>query len=323
MVNEKTFPLKEGLRRAAARFLARHVFPRFAHDPKAFDLFQSYGYHLVPVHYYSPLPDTANLPAEIWKNPGGATGIDFNEAGQKAMVEEFVSRYDADYKRFPADKTRNANEFYINNGSFGTIDAEILWGMIRRHKPKRFIEIGAGFSTLLSAQAIRANRKDGYPCQFTVVEPYPHDFIRRGVEGVDELVADKVQNVPLTRFQNLAEGDILFIDSSHVCKVGSDVSYEFLDILPQLQPGVIIHIHDIFLPKEYPQGWICGMHRFWNEQYILQALLTHNQNFEVLWSGYHMHESYPELLSKAFHSYRADLDFPGSFWIRRSRTKMG
>ena len=118
-------------------------------------------------------------------------------------------------------------------------------------------------------------------------------------------------------FTSLRENDILFIDSSHVCKIGSDVQFEFLEILPRLAPGVVVHVHDIFLPFEYPKTWVKDWHRFWNEQYLLQAFLCGNREFEVLWAGAWMQHRHPDLVEKSFPSFSANRNQMASFWIRR------
>lgn len=118
-------------------------------------------------------------------------------------------------------------------------------------------------------------------------------------------------------FKELGENDILFIDSSHVLKIGSDVQYEYNEILPRLNKGVLIHVHDIFLPLEYPETWVRQSHRFWTEQYLLQAFLAYNSAFKVLWAGHYMHWKYPDLLEKAFRTYNREITGPGSFWMRK------
>jgi hypothetical protein len=125
--------------------------------------------------------------------------------------------------------------------------------------------------------------------------------------------------LPWSRFSQLRANDILFIDSSHVLKIGSDVQYEILSILPRLAEGVLVHLHDIFLPGEYPKHWVLDEHRFWNEQYVLHAFLCFNQRFQVVWAGSFMHTKHPELLEAAFRSYVRASRWPGSFWMLRSK----
>jgi predicted O-methyltransferase YrrM len=187
--------------------------------------------------------------------------------------------------------------------------------MIRHFKPRRMIEVGSGMSTLLAAEAIRKNEVEGYSCSFTAIEPYPRQFLRHGVPGLTELLEAKVQSVPIERFCALEANDIVFIDSSHVVKIGGDVVYEFLELLPRLKPGVIVHYHDIFLPAEYP-SWVLDDRRFWTEQYLLQAFLAFNSAFEVLMAGSFLHIHHSADLKAAFSSYDPANVWPGSFWMR-------
>ena len=124
----------------------------------------------------------------------------------------------------------------------------------------------------------------------------------------------------MSEFLQLEENDILFVDSSHVSKVGSDVNYEILEILPRLKPGVLVHLHDIFLPFEYPKRWIKELNIFWNEQYLFHAFMAFNCEFQVVWAGSWMHWKYPEKLTAAFPSYDPALTQPGSFWIQRKQS---
>jgi hypothetical protein len=131
------------------------------------------------------------------------------------------------------------------------------------------------------------------------------------------IIPEKVQNVPVSKFGELKENDILFIDSSHILRIGSDVRYEYLEILPRLNKGVLVHAHDIFLPSEYPKEWVCKQYRFYTEQYLLQAFLAFNSAFEILWMGSYMHLKHPEKLERAFSSYDRNKVWPGSFWLRK------
>lgn len=133
------------------------------------------------------------------------------------------------------------------------------------------------------------------------------------------LIRAEVQSVPLSEFEALGENDILFIESSHVLRIGSDVQYEFLEILPRLRPGVLVHVHDVFLPVEYLRRWVMEERRFWNEQYLLQAFLAFNSAFQVVWGGAYMSLRNPDALRSAFPRHDLRNTSPGSFWIRRVR----
>ncbi|MFH1369564.1 MAG: class I SAM-dependent methyltransferase [Elusimicrobiota bacterium] len=286
---------------------------------KTFYFWQSLGFHVTPVHYYEPIPDTRTLDKGIWNKPSEMIGIDIRENDQIGLMKEFSGKYSKEYNAFPRKRTSNPSEYFVDNDSFATVDGEILYCMIRHFKPKKIFEIGSGFSTMLSAQAVLKNESENsMDAELTAFEPYPNKIIKKGFPGFARLEQKCIQEVELPVFIELRENDILFIDSSHVLKIGSDVQYEYLEILPRLNKGVIIHIHDIFMPYEYHQRWIFKDNLFWNEQYLLQAFLAFNDSFEVLWGGSYMKYRHSKLLENSFNSY-TPVDWPGSFWIRKTR----
>lgn len=289
-----------------------------ARDSDLFAFYEKFGLHITLNHYYSPIPDTRTLKDELWEKKSELIGININEDAQIKLLSLFSSKFKTEYEKFPTEKPSDPFQYYINNGAFDSVDAEILYCMIRHFKPKKILEIGSGYSTLLSAQGVQKNKEiDDFKSDLISIEPYPRDFLKSGFPGLTKLMIQKVQDIPLMEFQKLTENDILFIDSSHALKIGGDVQYEYLEILPRLNKGVLIHIHDIFLPAEYPRGLIFNHTRFWNEQYLLQAFLTFNNNFEILWAGSYMHLTYPNKLEQAFSTYDKDITQPGSFWMRR------
>ena len=302
------------------RDLAAHVIApllrRLAHDPKYFELWQSHGFHVASVHYYQPIPDTRVLPLSLWNRVSDLPGVDIREEQQKQLLSEIVGRFKDEYTAIPEGASTQEFHYYLGNVAFEAVDAEMLFGLIRLLKPRRMYEIGSGFSTLLTADALRRNRVDGYSCRFIAIDPDASAELEAKLPRDVALWRVPVQEVSLDEFESLCENDILFIDSSHVCKIGSDVQFLFLEVLPRLRPGVVVHIHDIFLPLEYPRQWVLDEHRFWNEQYLLQTFLSFNTTFEVLWAGQWMHIKYPDLLMKAFPSYKAGVSV-GSFWFRR------
>ncbi|MCP4004488.1 MAG: class I SAM-dependent methyltransferase [bacterium] len=290
-------------------------------DRRFFALWERRGYHAIPVHFYSPIPEPHTLVERLWETESETVGIDWNDAGQLRLLADIQSGYKREYDQFPTERLDDPYRFSLANGSFGRVDAEMLYGMVRHIKPKHFVEIGSGHSTLLAAQALLRNEKDGQPGELVAIEPFPDARLRNGFPGLSRVIPKPVQEVGFDEFESLEAGDILFIDSSHVLKTGSDVQYEFLEILPRLRPGVLVHVHDIFLPAEYPREWVLGMHRFWNEQYILQAFLSLNSSFEVLWGAHYMSLHYRDELRAAFRiggSEPPDAS-GGSFWIRRVR----
>jgi len=290
----------------------------FAFDPKYYELWQSRGFHVSKVDFYSPLPDTRELGNNLFVSEVPMRGIDIDLEAQSALLQSFQDLYAGEYRAFrDRSPAPAAPRFYFGNVSFESVDAEMLYCMVRNCKPRRVIEIGSGFSTLLTAEALAANKAGGHDAEFTAIEPYPPDFLNKPLPYPVNLKAKRVQEVPLDVFRQLGAGDILFIDSSHVVKIGSDTHYEFLQILPVLAPGVVVHVHDIFLPREYPRSWVLKDYRAWNEQYVLQTFLTGNRDFEVIWAGALMHYRHPEKLQAAFGSYDPVKNLPASFWMRK------
>ena len=270
------------------------VLRRLAHDPKYFELWESHGFHVTGSHFYQPIPNTRGLPLSLWNRVSDLPGIDMREEQQKQLLSDIVARFKDEFTAIPEGASTQEFHYYLGNAAFEAVDAEMLFGLIRLFKPRRMYEVGSGFSTLLAADALRRNRADGYSCRFIAIEPYPSAELQAGLPSDVELWRLPVQDVSLDEFQSLCENDILFIDSSHVCKIGSDVQFLFLEVLPRIRPGVVVHVHDIFMPVEYPKHWVLDWHRFWNEQYLLQTFLSFNAAFEVLWAGQWMHIKYPD-----------------------------
>lgn len=311
------------LKRTFDDFVAKAVsgvFPkRIAVNKRYFPLWEDRGYHVTPVHFCEPIPDTRTLKKDLWKRYSELPGLNMNEKRQLEILAVFASQFSSEYNRFPIKGTFPRSEFYVDNPWFGAVDAEIYYCMIRHFKPSRIIEIGSGYSTMLAAQAVKRNaiENDGYDCLLLAIEPHPGEVLKRGFPGLSQLVTERVQDVPISEFIKLNENDILFIDSSHVLKIGSDVQHEYLEILPRLKKGVIIHVHDIFLPAEYREDWVLQNYTFWNEQYLLQAFLVFNETFETIWAGHYMHLFHPDKLEKAFPSYKKGKVLPQSFWMQK------
>jgi hypothetical protein len=178
----------------------------------------------------------------LWTKRSELVGIDTSELKQLQLLSLFSSKFKIEYDRFPRNRTGVPYEYYVNNGAFVSVDAEILYCMIRHFKPRLIYEIGSGYSTLLSAKAIRQNAEEdgGNLCELVAIEPYPNEVLEAGFPGLSKLISSEVQEVPLSEFERLGANDILFIDSSHVLRIGNDVWYEYLDILPRLTNGLII-----------------------------------------------------------------------------------
>ena len=285
-----------------------------------FNRWQQAGFNLAPNHYYSAIPNTANLTPKILDARSEMIGIDWRKDDQLRFLREVCNRFRPEYEQFPERATGVPHQFYLLNGAFGKVDAEVLHSMIRHYKPRRVIEIGSGCSTLVTAAALEINRsQDGRQSRFTAIEPYPGPLFRHPIPGLTDLLQRPLEDVDWSLFQELAENDVLFIDSTHAVKCGGDVNRIYLEVLPRLRPGVLVHVHDIFLPAEYPKAWLVDEHVFWTEQYLLQAFLTFNRAFQVLWGGSYMRLEHSDELARYIPSYRNDAT-PGSFWMRRVAT---
>lgn len=282
-----------------------------------FNDWQTHGFNLMPNHYYSPIPYVGQIERRL-EQKTCMIGINLREADQLHFLGNICPLFKEEYARFPENKTGEQYQFHFNNGVFERVDAEVLHCMVRHNHPKRIIEVGSGYSTLISSAAICMNKtKDGKECELVAIEPFPNDLFKAEIPGLSRLIEKPLQEIDIGLFRGLEENDILFIDSSHVLKTGSDVQMLYLEILPQIKKGVLVHVHDIFLPAEYPKTWIKEEHIFWNEQYLLQAFLSFNASFEVVWAGSFMHLNYPEILQEVFPGYIPRHCLPGSFWIRR------
>ena len=275
-------------------------------------------FSIYPNHYYSPIPDLTKLSDQDIERRSNMKGIKFDTAAMLKLVETFRKKYAAEYAVFnDAPKDESKKKFFFGNSAFGRVDAEILHCMVRHFAPKRFIEIGSGNSSMITAAACELNRAEGRRTVFSLVEPYPNDLFFGAVPGIARLNEKDIRECPLRMFEELEAGDMLFIDSSHVIRCGNDVEYIYFEIIPRLRPGVMIHIHDIFLPRRYPIHWLKEEFIFWNEQYLVEAMLIHNPSYKVLWAGCHVHLQHAGKLKKAFPGYDPNVNCPGSLWIVR------
>ncbi len=239
-----------------------------------------------PGHFYSPLPSREET-AEAFARGGFGPpfpAVDLNEAGQVARLERFAAWYPE--QPFPEQQT-GGKRYYLENPSYGHFDAIMLYSMLREARPRRIVEVGSGFS---SAAMLDLNDGPlGGGVQFTFIDPDMRrlrPLLRPQDEQRTTLIEKRVQEVPLDVFQSLGENDVLFIDSSHVSKIGSDVNRLFFDVLPALAPGVLIHIHDVAGNLEYPREWL-DEGRAWNEQYLLRAFLMNNRDYRIeLFTGW-------------------------------------
>jgi methyltransferase family protein len=301
----------------------KRALDRALFSQRAFEFFQRFGIHVLQQDFSSPIPDTRLLEAssDLWETESELPGVELSIARELDLLENVFSRYRKECD-FPLNPTSTPHDYYIGNGAFGFISAAVLHCMIRHFAPKTMIEVGSGNSTYVSARACRMNAEQGQSTRLISVEPYPNQVLKAGFAGLSELVPEQVESLDPGFFSQLEDRDILFIDSSHVVRTGGDVNFLYLEVLPRLKPGVLVHIHDIFFPKQYPKEWVTRNRTFWTEQYLLQAFLTYNSKFEVLWCGSYIYAKYAERLSSVFPppaglGFRENY-FSSSFWMRRT-----
>ena len=210
--------------------------------------------------------------------------------------------------------------YYYDNSYFESGDAEFFYSMIRHLKPRTLVEVGSGFSTLMAVEAIAANRREDpdYACRHVCIEPFERPWLQ---ELRVELIRTPVERCDRALFLEMAANDILFINSSHVIKPQGDVLCEYLEILPALQPGVFVHIHDIFTPRDYLPDWLIEKNLFWNEQYMVEAFLSFNADFEIVGALNYLTHHHPDELAARFPVFarQAQSREPGSLWLRRAR----
>jgi hypothetical protein len=296
-----------------SQFIAT-VMPRCLHGGKfqeIFPVWERHGFHVTPVHFYQPIPDTQNLSDMLWNRPSELVGIDMNDSVQLDLLRRHFPKFRSEYEQIPIQPTGEQDSFHLNNRLFGGTDALVAYCMVRQFQPELIIEVGGGFSSLLLGQAAAKNNNSALIC----IEPFPQEFLKHGFRGLHSLIEKKVEDVDLDFFSQLGPGDVLFIDSSHTVKIGGDVNYLFLEVLPRLKPGVVVHVHDIFLPFDYRRDWVKEEFLFWTEQYLLQAFLTFNSEFEVLMANGYLGHRYMEDLKATFAN--SPWWGGGSFWMRR------
>jgi len=308
--------LKEILAKTMVECVSR-VFPKIP-----WNYWEKKGYHVIKIHHYQPIPDTSSLADDIWEKESELVGIDMNENCQLELLNKTFPKFKEECA-FPEKQTNIPHEYFKENLFFAPLDAAILHCMIRYFQPERIIEIGSGFSTYVSAKASLLNKESsGVECELSAIEPYPNETLKRGFRGLSRLIKKPVEQVELSFFSQLRENDILFIDSSHVSRIGGDINYIFLEILPRLNRGVIVHVHDIFFPKEYMREFTFKWRWFFTEQYILQAFLAFNRAFRVLWCSNYMLSKCGDSLQSVFPNYLHEYapHTPAvSFWMQRTR----
>lgn len=237
-------------------------------------------------------------------------GLTLNVQSYLNFLSNTCDPYKTDFRAFPQNANGNPTEFYRDNSWFGSVDAELLYSFVRYHKPRRVVEVGSGFSTRLIRKAV----KDGnLSTQVTSVDPHPNTEVR---PYADAYIKRPIEDVALSEIvDTLESGDLLFVDSSHSVVTGGDVPYLFLEVLPRLKPGVFIHVHDIFLPFDYPEQWVLEGYG-WSEQYLVHAFLCYNVAFEIIWPARYMWEYHQSRIRELIPA-KQDIFPPSSLWLQK------
>lgn len=272
-------------------------------------------YAVVPRHFYSPLPDLARLDEAFWDTPRPMPGVDL---AVEQAIEFLATQLAQHIKEFtpPADRP----DYTFASGSYGIVDAESLYAIVRWLKPRALVELGSGASSHFIQMAARRNSDEGRSLEHRIFDPYPFTASPLGpVEAaiVTELRAEEVDPELVSHL--LGAGDVLFVDTTHTVKTGGDVDHIFSAIIPRLAPGVWVHIHDVFLPYEYRREWVIDEQRLYAEQYLVQAFLAFNDAFSVRFPAMALSRAAPELLGQLIPGFSVAAR-PGALWFERTST---
>jgi hypothetical protein len=292
------------------RWMLRGFFKTFLTHPETAE---AAGFHVYPRTFYSPFPVFEEMDWSQLKCSRQLPGINFREREALQLAEQ-ISRFASELNAIPDERESSDGRFWFVNDAFTYFDAATLYGVLRHLKPKRYVELGCGFSSCISSRALACNAKDGAACDAVYADPEPRCDLSQILE-TGRVVRQSVQKLSLDLFTGLEANDVLFIDTSHVLKVQSDVARELMQIIPSLSPGVWIHFHDVFSPYDYPEDWVRNKIRLCaNEQYGVECLLNGGDRYEVLLPLYLLWMEHRADLQRLFPRGRSR---PQSFWIRK------
>jgi predicted O-methyltransferase YrrM len=274
---------------------------------------QRRGFHFQRNDYYSPLNDLEFLDAnrDLWDKTEDPLDIDWNLDGQLEIARR-VGAFVPELRDVPKAAQGGGVHYCWQNDFWNNADALVQYGMVRDRKPNRYVEVGCGWSSLLLNKALQRN---GRPCEVNLVEPYPNRAIFKVLPQEWTRHECILQRAPMRLFEELEAGDIFFYDGSHCAKVGSDVTHFFFEILPRLKSGVIVHLHDIFLPNEYPEDWVFDRAQTWNEQYVLQAFLMNNPRYRILIANRFLFRRRAAELDTIYQGIQPS--YGASFWLEK------
>lgn len=294
------------------RPIAAWLAPRGPH-PALSRLARRLGFHLVRADYYSPIPDIDRLPASTWEVAAPMPGVDLRLDDALALLEGDLAAHIAEYAP-PDGPPGTASGYHRDNFMYGQMDGEVLYAMVRHLKPRRIVEVGAGWSSLVISDAARVNADEGQAPQRRIFDPFPSSVLLRSQDRLD-VQAMPAQDIARDHFDWLQAGDILFVDTTHTVRPAGDVLRLLLEVLPSLDPGVVVHVHDFFRPFEYPR-FLLEMGLFWQEHHLLQAFLAFNDSFTVLLPNHALARAQPQRVHAVVP--RLTSVAPGSaLWLRR------
>lgn len=291
-----------------------------------FDLLSAMGWNVArTADFYSPLPVRSDLRKNRrrWDRPSEMVGVGYDLEAMKELLGQIAGEYAGEYQALPAYEDIKKMGY---GPGFTLVDAMTLYFMIRHLKPRRYVEIGSGFSTYYAWLAVTKNREEGSECEMTCIDPFPTGRLA-SLAGGPKMIASRVEEVDLGFFGELSDGDVLFIDSTHVLKVDGDVAYLYLEVLPRLPPGVVVHAHDIPFPYNTPHPAEQYVFRakwplYRTEAMVLQAFLSFNDSFEITLSTPMLRHICEDFLAQTLPGYTPlvvedyDTHF-GSLWLRR------
>ena len=268
-------------------------------------IFMKLGILPISDHYYQPMINPGRDLRKSLRLDRNLPGINFNLNEQLDLLSKL--HYNEELIEFPINKPENLS-YYYNNNSYMSGDSEYLYSII---------QIGSGYSTLMANSAILKNKEldKNYKCEHICIEPYEQEWLSK-LEI--KLIRERVEDLDINLFKKLQNNDILFIDSSHIIRPQGDVLFEYLELLPILNPGVVVHIHDIFSPKDYLDSWIINDHLFWNEQYLLEAFLSFNNEFKIIGALNFLSKKHKDKFSEMAPIFANQVNRePGAFWIQK------
>lgn len=274
------------------------------------------GFHVVRADHYSPIPDVDRLPASLWEEPTPMPGLELDLDAQSALLDGPLAPYLAEFRPPRDPPPGEVPVYYAANPMYGLAEGAILHALLRERKPRRVFELGAGFSSLVVDGAAARNAAEGAPLEHRIVDPVPADVLR-ALEGRAEIRAISATDVPIAEFAALEPGDVLFIDTTHTVRPGGDVLHLVLQALPALQPGVLVHVHDVFRPYEYPRPFAATFGLYWQEHHLLQAFLAYNERFRIVLASYALFRERRAVLARHIPELGTLAQAPSAFWFER------